>query len=65
MYETPVPVAVTTIEIVNETGVLKAVQVGTHVSIKPSNGTVIEWMEQGMDSLWSKTLSEIIIVIGE
>lgn len=43
------PYVVTTIEIVNSTGVLKAVRKGTHVSITPANGSIEQWMSQGMD----------------
>ena len=74
------PVAVTTIEAVNAAGILTTDQKGNHVSIKPVNGTVndwitqgivptnrtvAEWMAQGMNSHWSSILSSIVIEIGE
>ena len=54
----------TTIEAVNATGVLKAVKTSSsHVIIIPIDGSVIEWMNQGMDSEWSRTLSRIVYEI--
>ena len=55
------PYVVTTIEIVNSTGVLRATRKGTHVSITPVNGSIEQWMSQGMDSIWSNVLSRIVI----
>ena len=53
---------VTTIEEVNSTGVLMAVQNGsTHVTIRPTNATVLQWMNEGEASIWSQTLSWIVI----
>lgn len=49
--------AVTTIEEVNSTGNLIAVQDGpSHVSIKPRNGTMSDWIKAGTNSIWTKTL---------
>ena len=57
-----VSAVVTTIEQVNETGILHATFTGsTHVSIVPTNGTVIQWMEQGQSSVWSQVLSEVVV----
>ena len=55
------PYTVTTIEQINSTGILIAERQGTHVSVRPTNGTVLEWMYQGMNSIWSKTLSSIVV----
>ncbi len=39
-----------------------AIQIGrSHVVIVPTNGTVIQWMDQGQCSIWSQTLSNIVI----
>ncbi|MBO7196527.1 MAG: RHS repeat-associated core domain-containing protein [Clostridia bacterium] len=55
------PYTITTIEQINSTGILIAIRKGEHVSVMPTNGTILEWMEQGMDSIWSRTLSEIVV----
>ncbi len=55
------PYTVTTIEQINSTGILIAERQGNHVSVRPTNGTVLEWMYQGMNSIWSKTLSNIVV----
>lgn len=53
--------AVTTIEEVNSTGNLIAVQDGpSHVSIKPRNGTMFDWIKAGTNSIWTKTLKRIV-----
>ncbi len=55
----------TTIEQVNATGILIAIPTGgTHVTIIPSNGSVEQWMRQGQNSLWSQTLSSIVVELG-
>lgn len=52
---------VTTIEEVNSTGNLIAVQDGpSHVSIKPRNGTMSDWIKAGTNSIWTKTLKQIV-----
>ena len=52
---------VTTIEEVNSTGNLIAVQDGpSHVSIKPRNGTMSDWIKAGTNSIWTKTLKLIV-----
>ena len=54
--------AVTTIEAINATGILYAVQDGeTHVSVKPVGASVKEWMDAGYDSVWTKALQSVII----
>ena len=57
-----VPAVVTTIEQVNATGVLTAIQTsGTHVVIIPTTGTVNQWMREGQSSIWTQTLSGIVV----
>ena len=55
------PAVMTTVEAVNASHMFTAIQVGTHVSIIPTNGTVVQWMAEGQNSLWSKALSLIVI----
>ena len=53
---------VTTIEQVNATGILLAIRTGgSHVTVIPTNGSVIQWMEQGQSSMWTETLSGIVV----
>ena len=57
-----VSAVVTTIEQVNATGILTAIpNGGTHVTVIPTNGTVNQWMYQGQSSIWSQTLSLIVV----
>lgn len=57
-----VSAVVTTIEGVNATGVLLAMPTGgSHVTVIPTNGSVSQWMAQGQSSIWSQTLSAIVI----
>ena len=57
-----VSAVITTIEQVNATGILTAIPTGgTHITVMPTNGTVIQWMEQGQSSIWSQTLSMIVV----
>ena len=45
----------------NTTGNLIAVQDGpSHVSIKPRNGTMSDWIKAGTNSIWTKTLKQIV-----
>ena len=53
----------TTINTVNSTGLLQAIQVGTHVSIVPTFAPVTSWMAAGMDSVWTKVLSAIVFEV--
>ena len=53
--------AMTTIEEINATGFLRAEQDGdTHVSVSPSNGTIAQWRSDGIASIWTKVLLEIV-----
>ena len=57
-----VSAVVTTIEQVNATGILTAIPTGgAHVTVIPTNGTVNQWMSQGQSSIWSQTLSLIVV----
>lgn len=50
----------TTIEQVNSTGVLLAVQdKPTHVTVYPIGGTVSEWRNLGSSSIWTITLMSV------
>ena len=52
----------TTIEEVNATGILYAEKDGpTHVSVKPVNGTMANWISAGPESIWTKTLQSICV----
>lgn len=54
----------TTIEQVNATGILLAINDhGVHVTIIQTNGTVRQWMIEGGNSIWTQTLSLIVIEI--
>ena len=54
--------AVTTIELVNATGVLTAIKDGiTHVSVYPVGGTISEWRAAGTSSIWTTTLKSIVV----
>ena len=53
--------AQTTIEQVNSTGLLRAVQDGvTHVSVKPVGATIQEWIVKGSTSIWTAALKRIV-----
>ena len=53
--------AETTIEEINMTGCLIAVQDGlTHVSVRPLNGTMQDWIDSGRDSVWTKALKSVV-----
>ena len=46
-------------------GVLRAIPTSpTHVLIVPVNGNVLDWMAQGMNSIWSQVLSDIVFEVG-
>ena len=61
-----IPSVMTTVEQVNATGILKVtLDGGTHVTIKPSNGTVRQWMDQGQDSIWTQALSTVVIELNQ
>ncbi len=49
--------AVTTIEAINATGVVYAVQNGrNHVSVKPVDATVEDWINAGSNSIWTNAV---------
>ena len=53
--------ATTTIEEVNATGILIAIKDGLyHVSVRPTNGSIREWYEQGTESEWTLALKGIV-----
>ena len=60
---TPLPgAAKTTIGEINSTGVLYAIQDGdTHVSVRPVNATIEEWIREGSGSIWTQTLKSVVI----
>ena len=52
----------TTVDAVNATGILKVIQTSaTHYIIVPVNATVIQWMMEGHNSIWTQTLSMVVI----
>lgn len=52
----------TTIEDVNATGILYAtIDKPGHVSVKPTNATMEEWMRAGEGSIWTTTLRKLTI----
>ena len=54
--------AMTTIEAVNATGVLIAVQDRlTHVSVYPIGTTIEGWRNAGPGSIWTMTLKSIVV----
>ena len=59
----PMPgAAVTTIEALNATGVVYAVQDGpTHVSVRPVGATMEDWINAGSGSIWTQTVKSVVI----
>ena len=54
--------AMTTIEALNATGVVYAVQDGTtHVSVKPVNATVEDWIKGGASSIWTNAVKSVVV----
>ena len=54
----------TTMEAVNATGILTARIDGknpTHVAVCPTNATVKQWREAGVNSMWTQTLLKLIV----
>jgi hypothetical protein len=48
-------------DIINATGVLRAVQDKTnHVAVYPIGGTIEDWYNQGVGSIWTQTLYSIV-----
>ena len=59
----PMPgAAVTTIEALNATGVVYAVQDGpTHVSVRPVGATMEDWINAGSGSIWTQAVKSVVI----
>ena len=59
----PMPgAAMTTIEALNATGVVYAVQDGaTHVSVRPVGATMEEWINAGSSSIWTQAVKSVVI----
>ena len=59
----PMPgAAVTTIEALNATGMVYAVQDGpTHVSVRPVGATMEDWINAGSGSIWTQAVKSVII----
>lgn len=52
----------TTIEALNATGVVYAVQDGpTHVSVIPIGGTIADWRNAGSSSVWTQAVRSVVI----
>lgn len=50
----------TTIEEINATGILYAIQGSkTHVSVYPIGGTMEDWIKQGTNSIWTGALIQV------
>ena len=57
--------AVTTIEAINVTGVVYAIQDSpTHVSVRPIGGTMDDWIQQGSQSIWTQAIKSIATIYG-
>ena len=57
--------AMTTIEEINATGVLRAVRdSGSHVSVYPLGGTIAQWRAEGIASIWTEVLLAIVKFLG-
>ena len=59
----PMPgAAMTTIEALNATGVVYAVQDGlTHVSVRPVGATMEDWINAGSSSIWTQAVKSVVI----
>ena len=54
--------AMTTIEAINATGVVYAVQDGVnHVSVHPIGGTLKDWHNAGSSSVWTQAVKSVVI----
>ena len=54
--------SMTTIEALNATGIVYAVQDGaTHVSVYPVGGTMSDWVSAGSSSIWTQAVKSVII----
>ena len=63
----PLPgAAMTTIEAINATGVLYAIQDGPrHVSVRPIGATVHEWILSGSGSIGTQVLKSLVVKWGD
>ena len=59
----PMPgAATTTIEALNATGVVYAVQDGpTHVSVRPVGATTEDWINAGSSSVWTQAVKSVVV----
>ena len=59
----PMPgAAMTTIEALNATNKVYAVKDGpTHVSVYPIGGTMADWVNEGVDSIWTKAVKSVVV----
>ena len=59
----PIPgAAVTTIEALNATGVVYAVQDGPdQVSVRPVDATMEDWINAGSGSIWTQAVKSVVI----
>ncbi len=59
----PMPgAAMTTIEQLNATGIVYAVQDGpTHVSVRPVGATMEDWINAGSGSIWTQAVKSVVI----
>ena len=59
----PMPgAAMTTIEALNETGVVYAVRDGaTHVSVRPVSATMEDWIMAGSNSTWTRAVKSVVV----
>ena len=54
--------AMTTINALNSTGIVYAVQDGpTHISVKPVGASVPDWISAGRDSIWTQAVKSVVI----
>lgn len=54
--------AMTTIEAINSTGIVYAIQDGpSHVSVRPIGGSMDDWIEQGSSSKWTQAVKSVVI----
>ena len=54
--------AMTTIEALNATGVVYAVQDGpTHVSVRPVGAPMEAWINAGSGSIWTQAVKSVVI----
>ena len=54
--------AQTTIEKLNATGVVYAVQDSpTHVSVRPVGASIAEWREAGSSSIWTQAVKSVVV----